>query len=377
MEAEELQKLDFQQVLLVKEELPEGRSPGVDLPDPESLQIKEDQEDHWSSMKEETDASWFPVTTVIRKPEEDEEANPVSSQQTGNADIPVSYSVGLRKLESEGEDCRKLDCSADESSSDTDVSEDNVGNLNGSDSQLEGFSFRCLVNRKYTMKKNLKLRDSQMDLKCFSCNECGKSFLRENLLKIHVRIHTGEKPFSCELCGQRFIQKSNLNRHMRFHTGEKPFWCHLCGQTFSWKSSLDCHMRIHTGEKPFSCDFCGQTFGEKSVLNTHMRIHTGDKPFSCDVCEQRFNQSSHLKRHMRIHTGEKPYCCEVCGQRFGDKSVLNIHMGNHTGDKPFGCHVCGQRFSRKCILDSHMKSTQETNLLTVIFVGKDLATSQL
>ncbi|PWA14860.1 hypothetical protein CCH79_00019375 [Gambusia affinis] len=113
-----LQRPDFQQMLLVKEELPEG--PGVDLLDPESLQIKEEQEEPWPSMKEETDASWFPVTTVIRKTEEDEEEKPVSPQQTGSTDLPVRYSVDLGKLETEEENWRKLDCNADRSSSDTD-----------------------------------------------------------------------------------------------------------------------------------------------------------------------------------------------------------------------------------------------------------------
>ena len=57
--------------------------------------------------------------------------------------------------------------------------------------------------------------DDQVYAYMYSCDQCGKTFIKEGNWKLHMDRHNGESHHICQVCGREFTTDGRLQRHIR------------------------------------------------------------------------------------------------------------------------------------------------------------------
>lgn len=194
----------------------------------------------------------------------------------------------------------------------------------------------------------------------FNCEICSKKFLSKKRLLFHHQFHMKNgRPKICLICLIKFPDELEFFNHIMYeHEDNETFFCCHCDRTFITNDLLEKHKKIHETQRFFSCNFCNMNFIEKQTLKDHLVIHNNRKPFVCALCSKEFNKQSRLKNHLLTH--EKPtknlipFCC-VCDEAFATKDITIKHYINdhqysvdrgkqlfsyYSGDRVYCCHFC-------------------------------------
>lgn len=110
----------------------------------------------------------------------------------------------------------------------------------------------------------------------FKCDLCQKEFFTKFQLREHKLIHFEDNPFVCELCGSGFRSRTCLNSHVfHKHSSVRKHKCPECPKTFKTATQVKVHQRVHSGEKPFLCPTENCMY--RSTTRGNMKLHLSSK----------------------------------------------------------------------------------------------------
>jgi len=134
------------------------------------------------------------------------------------------------------------------------------------------------------------------------CEICGKLLKNKYVLKAHVEsVHqkkTGE--FSCDECGKMLSTKASLDYHRKsVHTLEYPYTCELCGKGFLKYNRMMTCVNNHHGIYKYRCTECEYKTNKLLNFKEHMNTHTREISYFCPVCNQQSSGTKNLGCHTK------------------------------------------------------------------------------
>ncbi|XP_046975822.1 zinc finger protein 431-like [Vanessa cardui] len=237
-----------------------------------------------------------------------------------------------------------------------------LSNMTKFDCQMCSKSYRTINDLR--LHRNAHTREST-----YTCDICKSEYLRKVTLKKHILCHMGlNKKHMCHTCGHSFNDITNLNKHITtVHDKLKLYKCTLCPKEFSSNKTLKVHTRLHTGERPYVCNTCDKAFISHSNLSKHKTKHENKEKFGgiyiCKFCKSAFDHRGLYTSHLRSHIAVRKYNCTLCDANFVDGYSLKRHVESHSNVKSHSCDKCDRKYTTKGKLNLH-KRKHHTRLKT-------------
>ncbi|VDO08029.1 unnamed protein product [Rodentolepis nana] len=183
--------------------------------------------------------------------------------------------------------------------------------------------------------------------KKFYCTYCKKSFNLLNILKVHVRIHTGEKPYVCTICQKRFNQSGKCKILPEYFQallyldddGDDIdyFFLLLVG---SLNRHIQTHSRRANANSNYPCRYCNLVFIHSSQLQEHESSRhfkeNSQHPLVSSMLSNEYSRNLEAvvlndeQGNSRIHSVRRP--TTPCSQL--PNSRINMHSMNLFGSPP-------------------------------------------
>ena len=207
--------------------------------------------------------------------------------------------------------------------------------------------------------------------------------LRSEMLPLNVRVKlSAETTYSCDVCGKKYIRKPALKKHIQIkHTRE-----HLSPQQAIISPSLPLPMpaSMSSNMLPVLQDIFPHNrksssnllednkyenngtinLEETTVIQEETGPHHIDTNWQCGECGKVFGEENHLEEHMATTHAEKSWQCDECGETFPDEYQLTEHFKSiHASVTNTQCTECGKVSCDAKMLEDHVKDNHAENEL--------------
>ncbi|XP_050749953.1 zinc finger protein 91-like [Gymnogyps californianus] len=207
--------------------------------------------------------------------------------------------------------------------------------------------------------------------KMYKCQHCNYATAVHSDFKLHLKVHTDERPFVCKECSKTFKTSNHLQKHSLTHV-KNGYEFGRCLYVDSRLENLELHHEMHVGMCPerdfgssegsnsvrslLGSEVCGvQPDGQRGKEND-LLAQSQPRFYQCAECEYATYILSNLELHIRTHTGEKPYSCSVCQKKFRTSSHLKRHRVTHFNMEHLKCRNCDYSTNKWLSLKQHLAS---------------------